>query len=674
MEINLINLKKSLGIVLLCFSLMLLLPAVVLAESEHEAAVKTKIAPVDRGETEADAQFRKAMHMTYMGDAASTYGSGADLYHTLTVTGEAIGERQVYAVREIEELASLSMKNQAMHALMLPASGIYTVAEGKSENTVERNFAGLDLVKFLSLCGVPLDTQDEIYVQFYGGADVSRPDATLTWRELQAYSKAEAGTPALLAFGLYNNKPLVKDAASPGYSDCCGNTGGPLRVVIPRLGEGTLCIDDVGKILVGKTAGAADPRYDLHNRAPFSDSLDKTFTVNIYDSGAGENTGPLKTQSFTTAQLEQLTLDHPEHAVGNYYGLIGDRHSMNSMGLGAWLDYYEGIDLWWLLEDQVGLPSVQGRAVFYDREGLAYTTVDDLRYLNNRSGSYSKYTITTQETVDIPNAVPMIAFSKNGFPLLPEHVHEGPGYYDYNQLNQALMAAGVPSEVGAVKNSKGPFAACLGNVDNFYGGYQVETAGDCVRIDLYLDLPQKFADVQGHWAQDAISFVLSQDLFQGASDHTFDADSPMTRGMLVTVLGRLAGADAAARTDFADVPATAYYAPYVAWAADLGLVNGVSEGRFAPDQPVTRQELAVILTNFVRGRGISCTAAGGTAFADEQAIASWAKSSVQSINACGIMGGDGENRFCPLHNASRAEVAAVLMRLVSLEKAGGRDQ
>ncbi|HWR56870.1 MAG TPA: hypothetical protein VN462_10190, partial [Negativicutes bacterium] len=266
MEISPINLKKkSFGTVFICLSLlMLLFPAVTLADHEHEA-VKMKIAPVDRGETEADAQFRKAMHMTYMGDAASTYGSGANLYHTLTVTGEVIGEQQIYAVREIEELASLSMKNQAMHALMLPASGIYAVPEEEGKTTVERNFAGLDLVKFLSLCGVPLDARDGIYVQFYGRADAAQPVATLTWRELQAYSKAETDTPALLAFGLYNNKPLVKDAASPGYSGCCGNAGGPLRVVIPRQGEGALCIDDVGKILIGKTADAADPRYGLHN-------------------------------------------------------------------------------------------------------------------------------------------------------------------------------------------------------------------------------------------------------------------------------------------------------------------------------------------------------------------------------------------------------------------------
>lgn len=669
MGIDRINRKRSFGISLICLSFTILLfPGAALADHEQEA-VKTRLAPVDRVETEADGQFRKAMHMTYIGDAAGTYGSGANLYHTLTLTGDVIGERQVYAVREIEELASLSMKNQAMHALALPAAGIYAVPEGESKTMLELHFTGLDLVKFLSLCGVPPDGQDDIYLQFYGAGAV-QPAATLTWRELQGYNKASADTPALLAFGLYDNKPLVQDAASSGYSGCCGNAGGPLRVVIPRPGEAALCIDDISKILVGKTADAADLRYDLHNRAPFTDSLGKTFTVNVYDNAAGEGAAPLKTQTFTTAQLERLALDHPEHVVGNYYGLIGDRHSMNSMGLGAWLDYFEGLDLWWLLEDQVGLPAVKGRAVFYGRDGLAYTAVDDLRYLNNRSGDYRNYTITTQEAVDIPNAAPMLAFSKNGYPLLPEHDHESIAYHDYNRLNQALMAAGVPCEVGVIKNHNGPFVACLGNVDNLYGGYQVETGGDCIRADLYLDLPKEFADVQGHWAKDAISFVLAQDLFQGASENAFDADGAMTRGMLVTVLGRLAGAEHAAAAEFADVPATAYYAPYVAWAAELGMVKGVSEGCFAPEQPVSRQELAVVLSNFARKRGISCDTAAATAFADEQAIASWAKSGVQYINACGIMGGDANHNFEPLRHTSRAEVAAVLMRLVSLERAG----
>ncbi len=666
-----IGLKIILVLQVVCLSLMMpFFSGAALADDEK--MVGPKITPVDRVETPADGQFRKAMHMTYIGDATSAYASGANLYHAFTVTGEIVGEQQVYAVRDIEELASMSMENQAMHALALTASGMYTVSGEVYKTTGDLHLAGLDLVKFLSLCGVPPNSTENIYLQFYS-AGGTKPEATLAWKELQDGNKSATGSPALLAFGLYDDKPLVKDAASTGYCGSCNNTGGPLRVVIPRQGEAALCIDDVSKILIGKTADADDPRYDLHNRAPY-DSLGKTLTVNVYDSAAGKGAAPLKTESFTTAQLEQLALDHPEHVIGNYYGLIGNRSSMKSMGLGAWLDYYEGIDLWWLLEDRVGLSSVNGHAVFYGRDGLQYTTIDDLGYLNNRSGDYRNYTITTQEAVDVPDAVPMIAFSKNGYPILPIHDDENicPGHQAYNKLNQALMAAGIPCEVGVIKNDKGPFNACLGNVDNLYGGYQVETAGDCIRIDLFLNLPENFADVQGCWAKDAIHFVLAQDLFRGESDHAFGVDSAMTRGMLATVLGRLAGAGHyPAAAAFADVPAAAYYAPYVAWATGLGITEGVGNGRFAPDQAVSRQELAVILSNFARKRGLcSATAVAAVAFADQQDIAAWAKSGVQDANNCGLMSGYDDHCFRPSQYVSRSEVADVLMRFVSLEKSG----
>lgn len=118
-----------------------------------------------------------------------------------------------------------------------------------------------------------------------------------------------------------------------------------------------------------------------------------------------------------------------------------------------------------------------------------------------------------------------------------------------------------------------------------------------------------FTDIAGHWAEETIRFIVGTGLFRGTAEDTFSPDAPMTRGMFVTVLGRFAGLDPAQyqETPFSDVEADAYYAPYVAWAAERGLVSGVGENRLAPENLITREEVAAILTNYDAFIGLNLT-------------------------------------------------------------------
>lgn len=105
---------------------------------------------------------------------------------------------------------------------------------------------------------------------------------------------------------------------------------------------------------------------------------------------------------------------------------------------------------------------------------------------------------------------------------------------------------------------------------------------------------------------DAIEFVYEAGLFKGVSDTEFDLWGDMTRGMFVTVLGRLDGVDveAYAGTSFADVAEDAYYAPYVEWAAENGIVLGYGDGNFGPDDSVTQEQAAVIIARYARYLGV----------------------------------------------------------------------
>ncbi|NLV35326.1 MAG: S-layer homology domain-containing protein, partial [Clostridiaceae bacterium] len=178
-----------------------------------------------------------------------------------------------------------------------------------------------------------------------------------------------------------------------------------------------------------------------------------------------------------------------------------------------------------------------------------------------------------------------------------------------------------------------------------------------------------FNDTEGHWAAEYIDFVTARNLFQGTGENRFSPQAGMTRGMIVTVLGRLSGAipEEYEGASFSDVSKNSYYAGYVEWAARNGIVQGVGQGRFSADQDVTREQLAVILYNYIRYMGfeIDQEAVDAADFADGDEISGYARDGVAAMQRAGIINGKGGNRFDPKGKASRAEVAAMLERLIS---------
>ena len=178
-----------------------------------------------------------------------------------------------------------------------------------------------------------------------------------------------------------------------------------------------------------------------------------------------------------------------------------------------------------------------------------------------------------------------------------------------------------------------------------------------------------FTDITGHWAADNILFAASRGLLSGTSDTTFSPDTGMTRGMFVTALGRLAGInpDSYQTGKFTDVKADAYYAPYVNWAAQTGIVEGVTATTFAPDTNINREQMAVIMKNYAAKLGYDLPQTlKAVTFADNTQISSWAKDAVKSMQQAGILTGKNENKFAPKGTATRAEVATVLRRFVEI--------
>ena len=140
---------------------------------------------------------------------------------------------------------------------------------------------------------------------------------------------------------------------------------------------------------------------------------------------------------------------------------------------------------------------------------------------------------------------------------------------------------------------------------------------------------KSYKDVdQTQWYHNAVDYVLGNDLMKGTGKTTFSPDATLTRGMVVTVLGRAAGVKTAdyAGTSFSDVKAGSWYAPYVQWASKQGLVKGYEDGTFKPEQNVTREEMVTMLFRCWQSEGNTwkTDVAALNAYKDSAKVSSWA--------------------------------------------------
>ena len=180
-----------------------------------------------------------------------------------------------------------------------------------------------------------------------------------------------------------------------------------------------------------------------------------------------------------------------------------------------------------------------------------------------------------------------------------------------------------------------------------------------------------FTDIESHWAKEDIEFVISNGLFSGTSVTTFSPNTAMTRGMFVTVLGRLVDADVSSynKSNFTDVKIDAYYMNYIEWASKNSIVNGIGNGKFAPDQSITREQMAAIIRNYAKIMDIKLTQAHEeNIFCDSTKISAYAKEAVKEMQMAGVISGKNSNLFDPQGTATRAEIAAVLRRFGELRR------
>lgn len=210
----------------------------------------------------------------------------------------------------------------------------------------------------------------------------------------------------------------------------------------------------------------------------------------------------------------------------------------------------------------------------------------------------------------------------------------------------------------AAEGSGALFRAYSG-AEGYVDGYYLHTAAG--------EIPpaERFTDVDGHWAREQILMLAELGVVKGTDEDLFSPEAKVTRAMFVTVLGRLFGADdTVAESRFSDVKPSDWFAPYVQWASEFGIVTGNEDGTFAPNRNITREQMAAILIRFCGAFGYVLPEVNGEeSFADVDEISAWALDSVELARRTGLMTGRSGGIFDPGGTASRAEMCAVISRL-----------
>jgi hypothetical protein len=253
-------------------------------------------------------------------------------------------------------------------------------------------------------------------------------------------------------------------------------------------------------------------------------------------------------------------------------------------------------------------------------------------------------------------------------PYAPVFPSGGTSSTEDKKTEEGMVQVELPAQAGqmvVIVGADGTLTPVLLSYTENGVAHALVPAGATVRV---VDAkPMSFGDVKAtDWFAGAVDFVTSHGIFQG-TDRGFEPNVSMNRAMMATVLFRISGETApAGGTAFGDVKASDWFAQAVAWASDAGIVNGRGTG-FAPDAPVTREEIATMLYRFMQHMGLEVGAGTPlTGFPDGAQTSPWAQDAMQWAVSVGLFQGDETGALNPGGEATRAEVATLVERLVKL--------
>lgn len=235
-------------------------------------------------------------------------------------------------------------------------------------------------------------------------------------------------------------------------------------------------------------------------------------------------------------------------------------------------------------------------------------------------------------------------------------------------VKRTITATGALSSQGATAVSYDPATGKLSFVPSLFAGIsggntEVTIKRNSNSYYTVVKSTKSFGDTTGHWAQSSIELLASKLIITGTSSTAFSPSLSITRAEFAALITRSLGlASASGGATFSDVSEGAWYADAVQTAASAGLITGYTDGSFKPGSPISRQEMAAVLSKAIKYTGKTLTAdpAVLAKFSDASSIPAWSKSAIAEIAAEGIIQGTPDGAFAPSKLATRAEAATML--------------
>lgn len=306
-------------------------------------------------------------------------------------------------------------------------------------------------------------------------------------------------------------------------------------------------------------------------------------------------------------------------------------------------------------EGVYGLPNMTNLYCYFPGDNTTWT--ENLRYLMDGPAFFRVHWLATDVT--LPESVELIAGFGKQLTAQVRPVDDPNLALTWTSSDETVVQVDETGMCTGIAPGTAVITASAGG-----GAYSAQC-----QVTVLENSAPHYEDVpESAWYYEAVQYTSAHGLFQGMTETKFGPNLTMTRGMLVTVLYRMEGEPAVEGQThpFTDVDASRYYGDAITWAANSGVVNGMTDTRFAPEAAVTREQMVTILYRYAKLKGADVTAKGELeSFPDHDQVKPYARDAFSWAVGAGIIQGDSNGSVAtlsPRNSATRAQVAAVLMR------------
>lgn len=306
-------------------------------------------------------------------------------------------------------------------------------------------------------------------------------------------------------------------------------------------------------------------------------------------------------------------------------------------------------------EGVYGLPNMTNLYCYFPRDNT--TWMEDLRYLMDGPAFFRIHWLAAG--VSLPESLELTVGCKQQLTEAVQPAEDPNLPLTWSSSDETVVQVDETGMLTGIAPGTAVITASAGG-----GAYSARC-----RVTVLEGSAPHYEDVpEDAWYYEAVQYTSEHGLFQGITETKFGPHITMTRGMLVTVLYRLEGEPAVdgQTQPFTDVDAGRYYGDAITWAANSGVVNGVTDTRFAPEAAVTREQMVTVLYRYAGLEGADVTAkADLESFPDHDQVKPYARDAFSWAVGAGIIQGNsngGVTTLSPRNSATRAQVAAVLMR------------